>query len=104
MHIRLRLCLSIAYWGIGIGLIVWSYFLVKQSKSEEALAPTWFLIFLTSPISFVIEYLASLLGQVVPVVGKQDSFGYIVAATMLIGGYIQWFYLFPWVFRKLRTE
>lgn len=104
MQMRLRLCLSIAYWTIGIGLIGWCYFLVKQAKPEEALAPAWFLIFLTSPISFAIEYLASLLGQIAPVGGKQDVFGYVVAVVMLIGGYIQWFYFFPWIFQKLTEK
>jgi hypothetical protein len=103
MQNRVRLYLSIAYWVMGIGLLGWLYFLVEQSKGEEALAPIWALICLTFPLSFAIEYLASLLGQVVPVGGKQDVFGYVVAGIMLVGGYIQWFYLFPWVFQKLLT-
>lgn len=103
MQLKLRLYLSVAYWIVGIALILWCYFLVRQSKAEEALAPTWLLIFLTAPVSFVVEYIGSLIGQLVQVEGKQNLFGSLVAMAMLFAGYLQWFYVFPWIFNKIRN-
>lgn len=103
MQLKLRVYLSAIYWVVGIALILWCYLLVRQSKSEEALAPTWLLIFMTAPVSFVVEYLASLIGQLLQVEGKQNLFGSIVALAMLFAGYLQWFYLFPWLFHKIRS-
>ena len=103
MQLKLRVYLSVAYWVVGIALILWCHLLVRQAKSEEALAPTWLLIFMTAPVSFAVEYLASLIGQLLQVEGKQNLFGSIVALAMLFAGYLQWFYLFPWLFNKARS-
>ena len=102
MQTKFRVYLAVAYWAIGIALILWCYLLVRQSKAEQALAPTWLLIFMTAPVSFVVEYFGSLIGQFIQVEGKQNFFGSIVALAMLFAGYLQWFYLFPWIFHKVR--
>jgi len=102
MQFKWRLYLSILYWVIGISLILCSDYIVWYSKLEElALIPNLLLLFLAYPISHILCLLGALASKMVQLSISDNLVGYAMPWIILTAGYCQWFYYFPWIYRKL---
>lgn len=94
----------LAYWGIGLALIIWVNVAIFVDGSEATFVPVMLLIMIAIPVSLVANILGSFFWLIFP-----NDFPYInvIASTLyalfiLLTGYLQWFYFIPWVIRKLK--
>jgi hypothetical protein len=87
--------LSILYFGIGGALVVGVFFGSGRLHPETCVALAIMLGVLAFPSSHLVAYLSYTLVSVI----WPDRTPWVV----LLAGYFQWFYIFPWIFQKLRT-
>jgi hypothetical protein len=99
----LRLILSVLYFGIG-GLLIGGAFLGSgRIHSEISVALVTLLGILAFPSSYLVSYVVYSLGLLI----WPDGIPWIVArlelVAILVIGYVQWFYLVPFLFNKVRA-
>lgn len=92
------------YWTVGLLLIVWIEFWARSGKAEEALLPSWILIFQNFPSSFLVNYLSSFLSKDLHIGDSNGLIGLTIGLVTLTVGFFQWFYFVPWIFRKIRKK
>lgn len=102
MNQSFRKYFFILYWIVGLLLVAWIEVWARQGKAEEALLPSWLLIFQNFPSSFAVSYLSSLVNKDIHTGDSHGVIGLIISLVTLIVGFFQWFYFVPWIYRKIR--
>jgi len=84
--------LSIIYWTVGIGIIIWSCYAEQKFGPEGALGALWLIIFLALPVSYPFS---AAMFDVTNRFWPNNGATVIPLFLILTLGYLQWFYFFP---------
>ena len=97
-----RLMFSILYFGIG-GALVGGVFLGSgRLQPETCIAFAIMLGVLAFPSSYLVAHLSYRLGSIIWPDGTPWIASRLELIAILLAGYFQWFYIFPWIYQKLR--
>lgn len=99
--INRKLYFSITYLLVGFCIIIWSYYTEFKfgPESDGALGSLWLLAILAAPISIPFSALMfDILNR------STINITFIPMLLILMVGYLQWFYFFPWAMKKIRKR
>ena len=96
-----KIIFSVTYFVSGISLILWSH-VVSQNQSELGIFGVTLFGVVTFPSSYCVSYLLNFISSLIWSDRAPSFLIHMELTLILIFGYLQWFYLIPWVFQKFK--